>query len=1614
MTLNPVAKYPKFQPNQALSDKHLNDLADYLLAQDLLTRAKTLGVGVLCGLSVSRLGNALTVSRGVALTSMGYLLHMPTNCTYEWVRPYVDAGVVIPALENLTAWELLASDPADDSDTQPLAASHWQNHAVVLALEISEVANDKCENDCVDRGNTVFMTPRPLLVAKDQLRRLIWHHLGEEGTPSEVQLRQALQSAYNVDDLRMQRPLLNSNHATSLQALSRPYHAVAEATFNDILDRLPLALRAFRHSLPAGADPQRLGLQVAQRVRQAIDASLADGGLHMQSVYDWLRHWVWAYNEWLDAAFDACEVCCPDPDGFPYHVMLDCATLQQTCPPPLYRHHFVPSPLHQGKGQGLSLATTLFQRLEACSQFQLPENGEMRLSPGGGFAGPLGAMPVPWYLDYQSAAPVWLPNWQRRCRRLQRQGYGAREAASHPAYQQPLHHSLDGESFLRLEGHVGRDLFTVTQFLDDARRSYNLPFETVSVRLGSIARDQMQKFCGYEDLRLHYRLTRKELLCALQGVGEYLAGLGRYEKSKPGGGLIFKPGERDYLPDLIEELTDPEKRQADFTWYQPFAAKHAAKTAIKPLKSRTKASMAFALAPSFDPVHLAEEHVVEEHRAFETGGLNMERPNRFAFNNELFVADGVGLVFPSVDDFTADSFAAPDADRLVQQLIGRLLELEDLLKADPFAFDPHAFQQQFVEMRTKAQALRDGLRVLLDSEAYKPKGFEQDLILVLGRLINACVFSRLAELMAAFAARRQQEQDAQYLQQFMLEHPGLEHRSGVERGGTLVLVYAEETAEDSPRRPDPQRDIFEAVDRKKLVEKYAKWYEKQGGQYKNARGSDPSGGAVWEPSTFPELADGGWQLNPVTLDIFFENFEKAFNQPLSKRRVVVADLSLPYLCCGGCSGTSYLVLTELMLDLEKLVFCKDDEQRYYFQTLPPGGRVRGPGVAVDEQGYFFRPADADVPLGEAIFVYERDVRNAILTVELRDALRADFTTTVLRHNEENARVRIEATANDADCFRWRFGDGQTGSGQVVEHDYDLAAGNRFEVVLFVGNAGCQIEVVHDVQIESTMFAAPFSAYCANQDVAVELTTIPAGGEVVGGEATVAQREDGVWVFRPSNLDLHGDTERELILTYAVDGQELGPLRLQIVAPPQPRFQFETAILDRGWRVTFHNLTETGASGYRWDFGDGQFQRTEDKASVEHIYNAAGNYRVILQAYIPLDQDRYCVGQVTHDLLLADEAEVSLGIAENLRDFCSTDASRYALAVAPAGGQVTGPARSVFSDGERWFFQPNQVAIAQPSGTQNVVLTYTLNNGSSARLPLTVYRPPAPEIGINQDWAAERETWQVTFANQTVGTADYYLWTFGDGVTRKTESPQAVARLLAPGEHKVTLAAVKAFPDGRTCSQSVTRAFVLVKPAVWAPEKLLDWLDQQSVQIDEILPKLETHIGRSALNFLDFYGYASEFASAFRDLAEDIRLDPEPLREGGFDAVMAELTISMLKESAQVLQQVENSTSHLRFQPTAPEYAVARLVWWLRHSPVRLTLQALNPRAEDLEQGSGLFEAYNLLAEQVAVIGGWNLRKLDVIPVDAETKTLVTEGLASVSERPVYGGLLSAIRGEARR
>lgn len=207
--------FPNYQPNQVLTSEHLNNLRRYLDEQNRLTRLRMSGMGIACGLTTREDPDAdgvvIQISEGYGISSEGYLIDICRDDTdtavdpvtrtryksYAQFRVYNDPGnywVAGPAgnEQPIPIYELLSTADAEaleqegenlpgemplleefDSFQPVIDNCHeglFDRFIIVIYLECADESLKSCTaNDCDNTGQKTNLTVRALLVNPDDV-----------------------------------------------------------------------------------------------------------------------------------------------------------------------------------------------------------------------------------------------------------------------------------------------------------------------------------------------------------------------------------------------------------------------------------------------------------------------------------------------------------------------------------------------------------------------------------------------------------------------------------------------------------------------------------------------------------------------------------------------------------------------------------------------------------------------------------------------------------------------------------------------------------------------------------------------------------------------------------------------------------------------------------------------------------------------------------------------------------------------------------------------------------------------------------------------------------------------------------------------------------------------------------------------------------------------------------------------------------------------------------------------------------------------------------------------------------------------------------------------------
>jgi hypothetical protein len=577
--------YPVFEANQVLTNAHLNELFEYLDEQDRLTRANLIGIGIACGLEVEfEAPGTVHLSKGCGVTSEGYLIVEPEDLELITVRPYqlpieygyppfVDSG---PPVEQYHLWELF--DDEDVPGGEPLDTSGLvlEEMAVVLFLELRKDGLRNCSpNNCDDRGAEVTATVRRLLIDVADLHAVITATSGAADF-----LGADLTERLDLPDLRMPRVDVPNRGLVAPEEVLFAFqfafrqNGLVEATF-DALTELHSAFEPLVHD-EFPADPFA-GFKDQFAFLDGDPATTAQVRF-MPYYWDLFDDLLAAYDELRWKGVDLMCACCPPAGLFPRHLMagvLDSTAFDVAD----YRHHFIPSPAVGDCEDRTREVRQLFRRLVAMleSFTETPPDKGVRVTPSRWGDAPVSAKAIPYYYAQDGAPPVfelWDPVKTARHRGNQNLSYRADEyaPAQPPFVTDPLRFDLEPNNFLRVEGHLGKNVGHVLETLLSLKKSHRLPIEVIALRTGGLDEnvdvDLRKEQCRFQDLETLYEALKSELICFLVKQVQYFYSLpdedvAGEEPAVPTLALL-----RKYAPDFVAEPgTLGRKIEIALTWH---------------------------------------------------------------------------------------------------------------------------------------------------------------------------------------------------------------------------------------------------------------------------------------------------------------------------------------------------------------------------------------------------------------------------------------------------------------------------------------------------------------------------------------------------------------------------------------------------------------------------------------------------------------------------------------------------------------------------------------------------------------------------------------------------------------------------------------------------------------------------------------------------------------------------------------------------------------------------------------------------------------------------------------------------------------------------------------
>ncbi|QJB38549.1 hypothetical protein HF324_12020 [Chitinophaga oryzae] len=496
-----IQKYPQFEANQILTNEQLNLLFGYNDEQTRLTRSHLIGIGIICGLDVITAadGKSVTITKGVGVTSAGYLVVQETDLVYAASQNYVlPKEVAYPVLQNNAGanlyplWQLLPQIPISNPDpsARNLDIPFLQDKVVMLFVELNKTGNKNClPNSCDDKGSTVGVTIQPLLIRKsdaDKIKAVI------PGYPNLAAL----------PDIRMPRFDVAKTALNTTPDVIKAYKIILTKAFIDkVLANLKKLSDTFAF---LNSNATALGNLIQNNTIFSYDNDSTiklPVEYYYQYYFDFVSDLVDTYNEIKNRSGAVLATCCPDPAWFPRHLFLKEAVNPPS--PSAYRHYFLPSPAVAREGQRTEeivlLLNRLYMMLLTFPKIAAPtiiagggvSNSDLRVTPsylGSALSGK--AIPHYYSEDKQSNNRQLFEYWNYRLTKAgkanQNLSYRAIEyPATEDFVKNPLRYDIEPYNFFRIEGHVGKHYKSVVNYLQGIVNNNRLPFDIVAVKTGN-------------------------------------------------------------------------------------------------------------------------------------------------------------------------------------------------------------------------------------------------------------------------------------------------------------------------------------------------------------------------------------------------------------------------------------------------------------------------------------------------------------------------------------------------------------------------------------------------------------------------------------------------------------------------------------------------------------------------------------------------------------------------------------------------------------------------------------------------------------------------------------------------------------------------------------------------------------------------------------------------------------------------------------------------------------------------------------------------------------------------------------------------------------------------
>jgi|GEM_PF-5163873 len=798
--------YPVFEDSQVLTSAQLNDLVIYLDEQNRLTRTKLVGVGVMCGLVPSFAPNPLvppgpsipgtiSVTTGAGVTTEGYLLQLP-DTVYDRYRKYTlaegatyDPFINQDTLEQFPIWEALpqAYVPEPFETIFTIDDVFAKDMVAVLFLEKVDVDLQSClGKSCDNLGIERTFNQRLLLISKAVIDEMIEQH--------GLAMNLNFPGKFDLPDYVIRRPLYDPSniHSTDYFRFSEQYKNALQNVYlptpgdplrPGIIETIRQTFTIFQPLLetvyPNGQDPLPVSVLPVggrQEWKDIINGSTVGNlpaYLGIQYVYDFVKDLILAYNEFRSTAFDLMSECCVSSTLFPLHLFLGEIFRVEDCKPSKYRHDFIAAPVTNEQKVARQKLIILHQRMVMMLKhfdstiIHNPPTASLPailVTPSCEKRDPLSLRAIPYYLKANAIdaelgitlESVWNSVLVRECKKdalgeypvqSWRNQEGDPFTASTPV-KTPLFFDADPYNFFRIEGHIRWKVNDALAQINLWKHFFDLPLNVIALRLkGQASTAEILARCNFADLRSQYGATRNELDCFLRRIYDHF-----------------------FVTDTSTGVPHTTPRA-----FPSFVNRMSADALVEG-GSSSVSFMPPQVLPFSTPGVPGPDGRLPATIVYNPRSLQAVQADVQATLNALLLAMDKVLLFlpPTLDQFNFGSQSN------AQSFISAYMTMVNL------AINLKQFIMEGLDQLVKSTRTR------FPQEAYFVLAqWASEYFWFINELVIDCRFRSLERIYFELQYRinHMKTNDPTVFSNFIEKHPGIDHKAGVARGNTFVLIY---------------------------------------------------------------------------------------------------------------------------------------------------------------------------------------------------------------------------------------------------------------------------------------------------------------------------------------------------------------------------------------------------------------------------------------------------------------------------------------------------------------------------------------------------------------------------------------------------------------------------------------------------------------------------------------------------------------------------------------------------------------------------------------------------------------------------------------------------------